>query len=265
MLPIHPNLIDDIPCLVLFGNEEMYLEMYARLLIQQYFELPKLPILTHQEEYDSSAYHFEFNFQSQHIDVLKKIIQNKNISGRKFIFVIKNFINHPKHYQLKTLMETNNVVFIVLAKTTSHLCEGIRSRAAFLKLAFAKPKLKQFLNNHYDIDYDPSDSRSIIAIISDLPTPKYELELEKLISLMQKSRNQLDVSNAIKEYCYKVFHLCVPLPHIIKLICNKHSKHAKIVDIVTVCAQCEANMVTSTRDILCYEAVFVNLWNILKS
>lgn len=265
LLNFQPKLLEDLPCLVLYGNEEIYLEMYARLLIQQFYELPKLPCITEQEEFKSSAYHFEFNYQSNHIEVMKKIVNNKNISGRKFIFVVKNFINSPKHHQLKTLMESSNVMFILIAKTASHLSEGIFSRATFLRLAFSKSKLKQFLKNHYEIEYDPEDKRSIIAIISDLQTPKYELELDKLITLMQKSRNQMDVSNAIKDYCYKVFHLCVPLSHLAKLICQKHIKHAKIVDIVSSCAQCECNMVTSTRDILCYEAILVNLWNILKS
>lgn len=265
LLPLHPNLLEDLPCLVLYGNEEMYLEMYARLLIQQHYELPKLPILTQQEDFQSSAYHFEFTYQNHHIDVMKKIVQNKNISGRKFIFVVKNFITNQKHHQLKTLMESANVVFILIAKTTSHICEGIRSRGTFIKLAFSKPKLKQFLSDHYQIEYDPNDTRSLISIISDLQPPKYELELEKLITLMQKSRNQMDVSNAIKDYCYKVFHLCIPLSHLVKLICQKHAKHAKATDIIAICSQCETNMVTSTRDILCYEATLVNLWNILKS
>lgn len=265
LLPVHHKLLEDVPCIVLYGNEEMYLEIYARLLIQQFYELPKIPLITPQEEFQSSAYHFEFNYQSHYIDVMKKIVQNKNISGRKFIFVVKNFITNPKHHQLKTLMESNNVMFILLAKTTSHICEGIRSRASFIRLAFSKPKLKEFLKQHYDMEYNPEDTRSLISIISDLQTPKYELELDKLISLMQKSRNQMDVSNAIKDYCYKVFHLCVPLSHLAKLICQKHIKHSKIVDITSICAQCESNMVTSTRDILCYEAILVNLWNILKS
>lgn len=265
LLPLQPKLLEDLPCLVLYGNEEIYLEMYAQLLIQHYYELPKLPIITEQEEFKSSAYHFEFNYQSHHIEVMKKIVQNKNISGRKFVFVVKNFITNQKHHQLKTLMDSPNVVFILIAKTVSHISEGIRSRGSFIRLAFSKPRLKQFLDNHYNIQYDPSDARSLISIISDLQPTKYELELEKLISLMQKSRNQMDVSNAIKDYCYKVFHLCVPLSHLIKLICQKHMKHAKTTEIIAICAQCEANMVTSTRDILCYEAMFVNLWNILKS
>lgn len=265
LIPVHSELLQDLPCLVLYGNEDMYLEIYARLLIQQYYELPKLPTLAQQEEFQSSAYHFEFNYQAQHIEVMKKIIQNKNISGRKFIFVVKNFITNQKQYQLKTLMENNNVMFILLAKTTSHLCEGIRSRATFLRLAFSKSKLKQFLANHYQIEYNPDDHRSIISIIADLGQPKYEIELEKLISLMQKSRNQIDVSNAIKDYCYKVFHLCVPLSHLAKLIIQKQAKHPKITQIVDACAKSESNMVTSTRDILCYEAILVNLWNILKS
>ncbi len=264
LLPIHSNLLPDISCIVLYGNEDMYLETYARLIIQDYYKLQKL-VLTKHDDFVNSPYHFEFNYDSKTIDIIKPIIRNKNISGRKHIFILKNFTSNNKQYQIKHLIDNANTVFIILAKTTGFLSEFIKSRASMINLSFKRFKIKEFVKQHYDIEIEVTNNdKSLISIISNAPIPKYQKELDKLLDIITKCRSQIDIASAIKDYCYKVFHVCIPLPHLAKLIINKYEKHQKIFEIVKVCADSDKNMALSTRDILCYENLFVSLWQVLR-
>jgi hypothetical protein len=263
LLPIHSNLLKEMQCIVLNANEDIYLETYARLLIQEHYNLDKLTLTKH-DDFTSSLYHFEFNYDNKTLDTIKNIIRNQSISGRKYIMILKNFTSNNKQHQLRSLIDSSNTVFIILTKTIGFLSEGIKSRAVLLRLAFKSSKIKEFVKQHYDLDVTDVN-KSLISIIAETKTPKYEKELEKLLDIITKSRSQIDTAMAIKDYCYKIFHVCIPLSHICKLIINKYDKHPKVFDIVKVCAESDRNMAISTRDLLCYENLFVSLWQVLRN
>lgn len=263
LIPIHSNLLPDTQCIVLYGNEDIYLEIYARLIIQDYYKLQKLTLTKH-DDFVNSHYHFEFNYDSKTIEILKPIIRNKNISGRKHIFILKNFTLNNKQYQIKHLIDNTNTIFIILAKTTGFLSETIKSRASMINLSFKHSKIKDFVKQHYDIEVI-DNNKSLISIIANAPMPKYEKELDKLLDIITKCRSQIDIATAIKDYCYKVFHVCIPLSHLAKLIITKYEKHQKIFEIVQICADSDKNMALSTRDILCYENLFVSLWQVIRA
>lgn len=267
MFPIHSGLLSDCSCIVLFGNEEIYLEAIARAMIQKYFELPSAPSTTDCEfdsiSYRKSAYHFEMDFDAS---LIKSIVKNRNISGHRHIFVIKRFASDHKQSSLRKVVDAYpNVSFIILCKTTGNIESSMMSRSTLLRAGFDKPRLNAFLKSHYDIDVSPNEDRSLLAILAEAGPPKYETEMYKLMDTIQKSRTQIDIANDIKEYCYKAYHVCIPLSHLCKLVIKRYHRTGKIQDIVKVCAECEHRMVTGTRDILCYEHLFVKLWEILKA
>lgn len=264
--PVHFNFIADFPCIILHGNEDLYLQTYALRMIKDYFKIEKLSITTH-ENYKSSMYHFEFDYNQTNLDSIKSIIRNKNITNNKYIFVIKKFTVGHKQHQLRHLIDTHpNSTFIILNKTLGGIDQSIFSRASLLKISFTEERIKTFLKDHYDLEYKKTDiNKSLISIIAEINRPKYEIELEKLMQTVTKGRNQMDIVTAIKEYCYKVFHLCIPLSHLCKAIIKMYEKNAKILEIIKTCSECDHKMVIGTRDILSYEKLFVNLWMVFKS
>ena len=264
LIPVHSSLLQDLPCIVLYGLEDLYMEAYARAMIKEFYGITNLVISPHPD-FLSSQYHFEFSCNhNQNNDTIKSIISNRNINNTKHIIVLKNFTPHRQN-QLKSLLDTNNTVFIILAKTVSHMSDSILSRATLLRLTLNSALTKEFVKNNYDLDIDPTDSRSLIQIIADLPKEsKYMRDLYKLLDIIAKSRNQMDIANAVRDYCYKIFHICIPLPTICQLIIEKHAKHPKLNDIISMCTQIDHNMVEGTRDILCYEQLFVSLWHIIR-
>ena len=266
-MDIHSNLLIDIPCIVLCGNDEIFLETYVRIMIKQYYKLDSPIILKDHTEneitYKTSSYHFEMNYTTAHNLIIKNIIRNQNISGRKFIFVLNKFTNNQRQYQLKTLLDSPNAIFIIIAKSINNLDPGITSRATILHKPFKYEHTKEFLKRHYDIDeYDRT--MGIISNIAKITLPKYARDLSLLLDVIMKSRNQMDIVSGIKDYCYKTFHICIPLSAICKLVIKKYIKHVKLAEIVELCAQCDHSMSISTRDILCYEQLFTGLWNILR-
>ena len=248
----------------------MYLEVYVRSMIKQHYAINTLQMTPHEItendktiKYMSSHYHFEMDYTNAHNSLIKQIVQNRNITGRKHIFVLKKFTSCNRQYQLKTLVENENAIFIIITKTISNLDTGISSRSTILRKNFTEVKTKEFLQRHYGIEeYDKN--RSLISVIADVKTPRYEVELNKLLDVISKSRTQMDIVNDIKAYCYKVFHVCIPLHVLCKCILKRFQKHAKIADIMSHCAKCDLDMNLGTKDILCYEQLFVGIYMILK-
>lgn len=227
-------------------------------MICDFYKLDKPIVLSEHADFMSSPYHFEISYESKHTEIIKNIIQNQNISKRKYIFVIRNASN----FKQKHFIDRDNVVFIFLTKTLNNIKDVILSRATLLKLNFPKENISTFLKTHYDIEsYD--ESQSLISIIGNIKKLKYEVELEKLLEIIAKTKNQLDVTNAIRDYCYKIFHMCIPLAHICKCILKHYSNHKKFMDILKICADCEFQMVIGSRDILSYESLFIRIWTLM--
>lgn len=264
---IHTNVLNDLPCIVLYGNEEMYLYAYAKAMISSYYN--KNLIIneyTHDDiVYKKSLYHFEMDYTLAHNDFIKMVLKNKNITGNRHIFVIKKFM---RQQSLINLIDVNsNSTFIILIKNMNQIDPAIRSRSIFIRLPFTFEKTRKFLKNHYELDITREQyvQHSIISLIAEIKIPKYEIEFDKLIDIITTSRNQLDITKAIKTYCYNVFHVCIPLSQLCKLLIKKYISHKKIRDIVSICAEVEHNMIVGSRDILCYEQLFIKFWSVFKS
>ncbi len=262
------NILDTSLCTVLYGNDDIYLETYARTMIKDYLKLDKPLVLSeHKTDDDSvfmkSPHHFEMNYVPSQNNFIKSIVKNKNISGGIHIFILKKFGNMFKQNQLKKLLDIPSSRFIIISKNSGNIDPTILSRSVMLNLAFNQNRVNEFTMRHYDLEYNKE--KSLICNIANTTTPKYETELYKLLDIITKSRNQMDIVNAIKQYCYKTFHVCIPLSQIAKLIINKFATHVKIREIVKSCSEVDHRMTISTRDILCYEQIFLRLWDVLKN
>jgi hypothetical protein len=266
---VQSSALKDTNCIILYGNDELYLHSYAKAMIQDYFKKP-LVITEHtggDTVYKKSQYHFELDYSQAQNVFIKNIIKNKNITGNRFIFILNKVTISNKQQQLLKLIDGySNSTFIILSKSIAHLDYSIKSRSMMVRLPFTYKKIKEFVQRHYklDITQEQAKQHSIISLIAEITVPKYEKELEKLLQIIAKGRNQLDITMAIKEYCYKVFHMCIQLSQLCKLVIKNYNTHVKIRDIVHVCAEADCNMMTGTRDILCYEQLFIKIWEILR-
>lgn len=228
LFDIKPQILD-CSHVILYGNDIFYLTAYARALV-------------------TGHHHFEAQD-----DNIKDILMNKSLTGEKHIFILKT-----KVYKLKSLLEIDNARFIIISPTLSKIDSYTKSRCCLLRCAFDKDKVRQFLENKYSVDYD--DTKSIISNLMPDRNPKYISDLHTLITT--KHRTQLDLINAIKIYARTNLH--VPLPEICRLIIVHFASHKKIHDIVAICAEVDHQNSIGAQNILCYEAVFLKLFCLIK-
>lgn len=268
-----PTCLEDINSIILFGNEFIYLNSYINVLIKNLF--PEITTLSKKKdeyeykdnndklvtiEYEYSNYHYEMNFSEKHLRFIKSIIKNKNITGRKYIFVLKNFDNSNRESQhaIARILEKNNAKFFILSNSLSKLSNAIKSRSMHINLSFPREKMETFVGNK------PIIGSLILTIANITEKTKLELAMDDLFKKITKSKNELENITAIREYCYKIYHLCVPFEYIAKLTIHKYSQHKKISDIVSIAAECDHLLTIGSKDLLLYETFFIKLYKLLN-
>jgi hypothetical protein len=254
------NKLNDIQCIILYGNESIYCETFFHVYLKNKYGSYTKYVKDYEEvEYIYSDYHYEMNYNDKYIGFLKQILNNNNILGRKNVFLLKNFdhISFETQQHILKLLEKNSAQFFIITKSLSKICQPIISRSNCLNMSFPIENMKKFTNGK-DIE------KSLMLTIADLDNkPNFELLLDNLILKLSKCKNELEVITSIREYCYKIYHLCIPLSYIAKYTINHLKTHKKIFDIVQLAAKCDHILTISSKDLLIYETFFIELYQIL--
>jgi 2-hydroxy-3-keto-5-methylthiopentenyl-1-phosphate phosphatase len=263
----------DSRCLVLYGNEEMYLLAYARAMISMYFRQDVLNTETQNNEAlrAKSNYHYELDYGPGCIDFVKSINKNTNLAGHKRVFVIRGLASSPNQHQLKYLMDSN-ASYVIVSKTVGNIDPAILSRALMLRLSFDRDRLARFLEK-YNIQV-PAAGKSIVCAIAKVGEKNYEKKLKELLGLMTSEikqseikqseikQSEIKIARAIKEYCLNIHQKCIPVSVIGRKIISYMSEHPNIYEIVSACAFADHAMAIGTKEILNYEQMLVNVWQV---
>lgn len=282
-----PEIIKGMPSTILYGNNKMYLNIMATMVIKKMFNLPNLRKSTssfsfvHQGssvdvEYEHSDYHFEMDYSDKHVKFIKSIISNKRINDRPFIFVIKG-LDETSAVQtpLKQVIDgTCNAHFILLAKNLSKVDKTIKSRSMMINGSFDIHRVYRVVTKYTTLEtpfevfhsmYEMTN-HSIVSVIMLMEfgvnqNIRLYHHMDLLLARMKKEKNALSLIEAIREFVYKVYHMTIPLDTLTKYIINKFKVNN---DVISLAAQCSLEFHKSgNKTILAYERFFMNLPAIL--
>lgn len=161
------------------------------------------------------------------LETIKQIIMNKSILGRRHIFIVPAGVKG-----LLSMLENDNARFIVLSPS-SVVDPALRSRCAIVHMGGGQGLAVEMT------------------------------EFDKVILAITKGRNQLDITNTIRDFCKRAYKDGVALKDLCQLVIDRFKDHKKIVEIVEMCADMEHKGRLSSRAILCYEGLFLRLWGII--
>ena len=278
----HPHEFNDLNIILLFGNHKKYIDAFVNAFIMSLHSKDKL-IKTTSAYNDDIAYtysdhHFEFPYSIKHVAFIKTIVNNRSISKQQTLFYLKDVDLASKNDQnaLSRIVEKhNNVKFIMSSKNTSNIHQNIISRSSLINLAFPPIQIYNLMTRlghvtsdfpNFELEFNGKYQRNIILFLTCKQTPnKMETLLFETIILIKKERNMLQVVIKIRELCYKLYHMNIPLRYICQLVLNKYNDSKHIAELVNICAKAEHNSVTCSKSILMYENFFLRLYKFIKN
>lgn len=260
-----PDIISDISAIMIYGNDMLYLETYVHLLIKKCFGKNTLRFETNDEEdYMFTDVHFEMDYNPKHNNRIKALVTNRSISGKQVVFVLKSPQNLAS---LRHVMDSNpQAKFIVLTKSIKSMDT---SRFMMVRLSFVYERCYEFVKGFcgYSKTFaefrDGFKDKSLIMFITKLQGNGEKLALYKAIDKalddVKKTRKPLEKMHIVRDLCYKLYHMNVPLDMLCKYIITSYQESPNIVDIVQISAACQLESVQSNKSMLCYEDYFLKV------
>lgn len=283
------NVIQDINGVMLVGNEYGILNRIAQLIVKCLFDVetiwirpcPFNPDKEGEGEYYLSDYHMEFDLNEKALEFIKTIVNNKSISKRQFVFIIKNAepsVNKNLFLALRRIMDINpSAKFIITTSSTSFMEKSLMSRVLRAHCSFPfenilqtdllskalQTKTKQELHDIY-----LQSECNIISLLQHVSNNYSELlwqqNIDKLLDNMKKEKQHYNIVMLIRDTVYKLFHIGVPLKdicrYIIKVLCSDNTKNKHLHSIVAMASECEHEVTQSNKDILLYEKLFLHIY-----
>lgn len=250
----------DTKCVILYGNENVYLEIIAKLAIKKISgiqkDLGKIKKLS--DNIYCSKFHYEIhNFNENISKFIISLISNKNINNESYIFLIKS-INKKYEFMLKKLIDTENKAnYIILSQCLSKLDKSIKSRSIIINCSFSFENIKKYI-------YDNTDNKIIIeklsyTLLSTLINVDMKCEHNYVEEYIDNFLNKKKVTvNEIKKFIAKLYCLSIPNKIINNVILEKYKNKKFIHDIVELLASsCNTK---ECYDILNLERIFINIF-----
>jgi hypothetical protein len=285
-----PGILDDISHIVIYGNKKIYIDAYFKAFVKSKYAIDtlKTKVNTFSDiEYEYSDYHFEIDFSTKYIPFIKSMIRNLTISKRQVIFYLKNMdmVDKNDHLSIVRLMEQYPMVkFIMSTNNLANIHINLMSHLMPLRLYFPITSIYLFMvkEKHFKGTsmtdflslYEKCQNNMLIFIarssnnsdndaISD--QTNIDLSLVELITYIKKEKNQLNIITRIREMCYKLYHLNIPLRYVCKVILKLYYKDQKIItQLVQISSLCEHESLSGTKNILVYEKFFLSLSKLIK-
>ena len=271
----NPDSFIDTNVILLYGNKKRYIDMFFNLFLKRLSNVSSLvkqnASFSSEFDYTYSNHHFEFDYSIKSIPFIKSVISNKSITKSQVIFYLKNIdhANKSEHNALVHLLEKYpHIKFFIGSKSLSNIHQNLMSHCCFINLAFDLDKLHELFFK----DTMPKDEfkekhvkkKNLIATFLDEDDNTLEKQIIDMIKSVKKDRSILSCITKIREMCYKLYHLNIPLHWICKIIID-HFKDSKHIDkIVELCASSEHTCAIISKGILAYEKMFIELNRLIK-
>ena len=238
---IRQKVLADVNAMIVYGNEYAVLNRIAQFTIKCLFDVEKLYIRTvslpDECEYMMSDYHMEFELTEKSLQFIKSIINNKTISNRSFVFIIKyaeSNLNRNLFLELRRLIDLNvTSKFIITATSTSFIEKSLISRCVVLNCIFPLDKIiacdivpdsLKGEKTHLEQAFIESNANVItflqhISLMKTQGNNKNKIDtkllwhkhIDKLLMSLKEENNQFSAISNIRDVVYKVYHVGIPL------------------------------------------------------
>lgn len=260
LFDVKGHLLGGTRCLILCGNEEMYLMAYARAMVCMHFGLDETP---GTEEacagVFSSSWHYEASMGEGGAEGIKSILKNGNISGRRRVFIVRGVAGSPAQGQLRHLVDRHDATFVLVCKTLGNVDPALVSRAMVLRLPFDRERLSKFLER-YGVEA-PGPGGSVVCAVAKVGRLRHKEELLGLLGAMEAGTAKVA---SVRDYCYRALRRHVPLAVMGRTIVGALSGHPRACEVVSACADAESDGRLTNRGILNYEQMLVGVWDVLQ-
>ena len=243
---IEKNVLADVNSLIIHGNEYAIINRIAQYTVKRLFDVPTFPIravpLGEDGEYMLSDFHMEFELTDKSLKFIKSIINNKTISNKSFVFIIKYAeatLNRNLFLELRRLIDLNSTSkFIITATSTSFLEQSLVSRCVLVNCIFPLDKIMACDIIPASIQGDKEQLKDAfiesrgnvitflqhVSLMNKCGTKNnnnkidtlllWHKHVDKLLISLKKETNQLSGICNIRDSVYKVYHVGIPLKDI---------------------------------------------------
>lgn len=246
---IQKNVLADVNSLIIYGNEYAILNRIAQYTVKCLFDVSALPIRTvalgEDAEYMLSDLHMEFELTDKSLKFIKSIINNKTISNKSFVFIIKYAeatLNRNLFLELRRLIDLNSTSkFIITTTSTSFLEKSLVSRCVLVNCIFPLDKLlasgiipTSLHGDKEQLERVFRESRAnVITFLQHVSLMNsntngkitnsknkidtlllWQKHVDKLLVSLTAETNQLSAISNIRDSVYKVYHVGIPLKDI---------------------------------------------------
>lgn len=264
----NPEILDIYNSIVLYGNDNIYLEAFFKALLKK--NNPNVNMLLKSAEYEYKEHnktntvdykynnvYYELNYTDNHIKFIISIINNKHINGAKHIFLLKNFEVSSQPAIKRILDKCNHVQFFIMSKNMKSIHNTLLSRSFLINIAFPMENMIKFTGGK-------TVTNTLVSTIAGIDGKiRVEVMLDDVLTKLTKSKNEYEIIMTIRDYCYKIYHMCIPFDFIAKYVINKYTTHKKIREIVHAAAECDYLLTIGSKDIILFETFFLKLYKIL--
>jgi hypothetical protein len=268
--------------IILHNNEFAILNRIAFTMVKQYIGKPDIkcraslidPSNDTRGDFILSDYHMEFDLSEASLAYIKKLIGNQCISGKSYVFVIKNAQNniHRNLYlELRRLIDINHSAKWILTTTTYAFMEkSLLSRAIIINCCFPLPKILKAI----PLELSDTESQNlffkskgnVITFLELAFSNKYSLlwhnTFDVLLEKILKEKKEVVIIDCIRDFVYKLFHVGVSITDLSHYIVFKYGD--MIQNIIGEVADCEYNG-KHGKDCLAYEKLMLKLYQHLIS
>lgn len=278
---IQSDPLGAINLVILYNNEFAVLNRIAYVMVKQHFGAQNVkcraslmdPSNDTKGDFILSDYHMEFDLCEASLEYIKKLIGNKCISGKQYVFVIKNAhnnINRNLYLELRRLIDINHQAkWILTMANYSFMEKSLLSRALILNCCFPLANIlkttdltlleeeaqKLFLRSKGNVitflEIACSSNQSLLW------QNTFDAVMEKVL----KEKKEVVVIDNIRELVYKLYHVGITITDLCHYVIFKYGDCVQPILEEIACCEWQGK---HGKDCVAYEKLMLILYQQLQ-
>jgi hypothetical protein len=218
----------------------------------------------------------EFDLCESTLEYIKKLIGNQCITGKEYIFVIKNAhnnINRNLYLELRRLIDTNHSAkWIITMNSYAFMEKSLLSRAIIINCCFPLEnilKTTSLQNQLTEVESQKLYMKSkgnVITFLELACNNKQSLLWQSTFDLLMDKitieKKEIVIIDSVRDFVYKLFHVGISITDLCHYVVFKYGE--RIQPIMPEIAQCEWQG-KQGKDCLAYEKLILKLYKTLQS
>lgn len=279
---IQSDPLGGINMVILHNNEFAVLNRIAFVMVKKHIGLEHLkcrsslldPTNDSKGDFILSDYHMEFDLNETSLEYIKKLISNKCISGKEYIFVVKNAhnnINRNIYLELRRLIDTNHSAkWILTLASCAFIEKSLLSRAIVINCCFPLDNIMKVttleLSNAEAQTLFLKSKGNVITFLELAGNNRQSLLWHNTFdALMEKTlheKKESAIIDNVRDFVYKLFHVGISITDLCHYIILKYGEQVQCM--ISDIAEYELNG-KHGKDCLAYEQLILKVYKTLHS